>query len=170
MGCCVSLNGIIRGCDNSIGGIRRAWATCDDEAGKPTISNDIITAIPDPEAWSEYEFRKQTGSVTQTGSRDDATGSQYWNIEIVLQFSKQETEKRLEINAIALSDSRWIIEDNNGRYWYFGHFYPVTIADGATAETGTAFDDFNGYNITLTTVSDVLAYEVSEKAMEDFLK
>lgn len=168
MGCCVALTGFIRDCENSIGGIRRAWAACYDEAGKPTVTNDQISAIPNPNIWVEYEFRKQTGSVTQTITRDDTTGSLYYSSDIVLQFTKQETPKRLEINAIASSDTSWIIEDNNGKYWYFGYFYPVTLSDG-TAETGTVFDDLNGYNITLNVIENELAYEVTQSAMEAIL-
>lgn len=160
--------GIPSNCDNTIGGIRRAWAACYDEAGTPTITNDIIASIPNAGVWHEYEFRKQTGSVTQTYSLGDS-GNAFWNIDIILQFSKQETAKRIEINALASSDTAWIIEDNNGKYWYIGLKYPVNLSDGGTAETGTAFDDFSGYNITMNTVDEVLAYEVSEDAMEKIL-
>lgn len=163
MGCCVTLSGIIRGCDTSIGGIRRAWAACADEAGSPTITNDMVSALPSASAWHLYEFNKQTGSVTTNITKSD-TGAVFYSSDIVLQFAKQETSKRLEVIAIAASDTNWIIEDNNGKYWYFGQYSGVTLSEG-TAETGTTFEDLNGYNITLNDLSDVLPYEVTDTAM-----
>jgi hypothetical protein len=163
-GCCIALTGITRDCDNSVGGIRRAWGACFDDVQSPTVTDGMITAIiGGATAWSLYEFRKETGSATSTFTRDDATGSLYYSTDIVFQFSKLETSKRIEINAIAQSDTAWIIEDNNGRFWYFGYFSPVTLSDG-TAETGTAFADFNGYNVTLNDLSRELPYEVSATA------
>lgn len=168
MGCCRKLSGIIRDCDSNIGGITRAFIACFDSVQKPTVTADQISAIvgatgENPE-WHEYEFRKETGSVTTTITRDDANGSLYYESAIVLQFTKQETSKRLEINAIAVGDIAVIIEDNNGKFWYFGFDYPVTLGDG-TAETGTAFADLNGYNITLNDLSKELPYELSAAAI-----
>ncbi|MCD8030850.1 MAG: hypothetical protein LUF04_04290 [Bacteroides sp.] len=165
MGCCVSLQGIIRDCENGIGGIRRAWGVCFDKVGKPTVTNNKISAISNPSEWEEFEFRKQTGSVTTTITREDANGSLYFESAIVLQFSKQETVKRIEINAIAAGDTAWIIQDNNDVYWYFGFDYAVTLSDG-TAETGTSFGDLNGYSITLNDLAKQMPYEVDETAMK----
>lgn len=168
MGCCLTLSGITRGCESSIGGIRRAWAACADEAGSPTIANDMVSALPNASAWHEYEFEKQTGSFTTTITRSEENNSLFYSSDIVLRFSKQETSKRLEIIAIASSDTHWIIEDNNGKYWYFGQYSGVKLSDG-TGETGIAFEDFNGYNITLNDLSNVMPYEVSETAMNAIL-
>lgn len=168
MGCCITLTGIARDCGSSIGGIKRAWGACFDEVGTPTVTAEIITALGSTSGWKEFEFRKQTGSVTQTITNDAAIGSSYVESEIVFQFSKQETPKRIEINAIAQGDTAWIIQDNNDRYWYFGYDNPVNLSAG-TAETGTNFADLNGYNITLSDLSKQLAYEVSASAMSSLI-
>lgn len=166
--CCVQLSGIIRNCDNNIGGIKRAWGSCFDEAGIPTIADGMITALGDTTNWHLYEFRKETGSVTTTLTKDDTVGSLYYSSDIVFQFAKQETIKRIEVMAIAQGDTAWIIEDNNGQFWYFGLDFPVTLTDG-TAETGTAFADFNGYNLTLNDVQRQLPYEIDPTAMQPII-
>lgn len=167
-GCCVTLSGLIRNCENNIGGIKRAWGACYDEVTAPTVADEMITTIPETAPWKLYEFRKETGSVTTTITRDNANGSLYYSSDIVFQFAKQETVKRIEINAIAQGDTVWIVEDNNGKYWYFGFDFPVNLSDG-TAETGTAFADFNGYNITLNDVQKQLPYEIAASAMSGIL-
>lgn len=169
MGCCITLSGITRDCGSNIGGIKRAWGACHDEAGKPTLSSEMITALGSSNVWKEFEFRKQTGSVTQTITNDLTVGSSYVESEITFQFTQQETAKRIEIEAMAKGDTAWIIQDNNDRFWYFGFDYPVNMSAG-TAETGTAFGDLNGYNITLSDTSKELAYEVSGTAMSSLIQ
>lgn len=169
MGCCQTLTGILRDCESNIGGIKRAWIACYDNVSSPTVADEMITAIGTPTTeWHEFEFKKQTGSVTTTITKDDTTGSLYYESVIVLQFARQETSKRIEINSLAISDLAIIIQDNNNRYWYLGYDWGVTLTDG-TAETGTAFTDLNGYNITLTDVSRELPYEVTDEAMQPLL-
>lgn len=170
MGCICSFTGIPRDCSTSTGGIRRAWIGCYDEVSvtlditKQKISE--ITALAD--TFKEFVFRKQTGSVTSTVNKDDATGSLFFESEITLQFLKQETAKRIEIASLAVSDVVVIIEDSNGRFWYFGYTNPVNLSTG-TAETGTAMGDFNGYNVTLLDQSAVMPYEVEASAMEEIM-
>lgn len=172
MGCCRTLSGFMLDCTSNIGGIKRIWINCFDNVDTPTLQNDKISSITiptDPEdGWKEYEFRKQTGSVTTTITRDDAIGYLYYESAITLQFTKQETPKRIEIGALAINKLSVIVEDNNGLYWYFGFDYGVTLSDG-TAETGTAFSDLNGYNITLNDISKELPYELAESAINQLL-
>lgn len=166
MACCTGLGGIERGCDKGIGGIRTAWIACWSEVNSVTVSGDEITAIAPatPTVWHEYQFRKQTGSVTTTPTVSDENGTVFYESAIVLQFSVMETAKRVEIAALGASDLAVIIEDNNGRYWYFGKDDYVTLTDGSY-ETGTAFGDFNGYNLTLTDFSKEPPFEVAETVM-----
>ena len=50
-----------------------------------------------------FVFRKETGNFTSTINSDDAAGTTFVQSEIVLQFTKQETAKRLEIAALMLA-------------------------------------------------------------------
>lgn len=164
MGCCGTFSGIARDCDANVGGIKRVWIACYDAVTTKTVTNNQISAIKfEEDAFHEFQFRKQTGSVTQSFQLGD-NGSAYYEQTITLVFSKQETEKRIEINSLAISDLVVIIEDNNGKYWYFGFDNPVTLSANE-AETGTAFSDFNGYTVTLLGTDWQLAYEVVEAAM-----
>lgn len=165
MGCCEQFSGLMRDCDGNVGGIKRCWIACYDQVTGKTITADQISAIEfESGAFKEFEFRKQTGSVTQSFQLGD-NGSQYYEQTITLVFRKQETPKRIEINALAISDIVVIIEDNNGKFWYFGYDNYVTLTANE-AETGTAFSDLNGYTITLLGTDYQLAYEVTEEAMQ----
>lgn len=168
MGCCKLMTGIPSDCDGSVGGIRKAWIACWDSVQTPTVADNKISALGGTgnTEWKEFNFRKNTGSFTSTWTIDGAV--KYVETEIIFQFSKQETAKRVEINALALSDVAVIIQDSNGLYWYFGFNDYVTLST-ATGETGTAKADFNGYNVTLLDESDELPYELSASAIAQLL-
>lgn len=167
-GCCETLTGIPSSCLTSAGGIKRAWGLCYSKAGQPTVADGMITAIQGGTEWVEYEFKKQTGSFTSTITKDVTAGTNFIQTEIIFQFNRQETAKRIEINALAMSETAWIVQDSNGKFWYFGFDNGVELTTG-TGETGTAYGDFNGYNITLTDVSFQMPYEVSADAMTALL-
>ena len=72
--------------------------------------------------------------------------------------------KRLEMNALALSDLAVVVKDNNGKYWGFGVDRAVSSSDG-TGETGTAFDDANMYQIVLQSRDNTYAPTLSDSAI-----
>ncbi|MCD7937177.1 MAG: hypothetical protein LUG98_09985 [Tannerellaceae bacterium] len=158
MACNVTLNGIVKDCDGAVGGIRAAWIASAD-AVTVKVEDDLISEV-DGGVFKKFEFRKNTGNFTTTINNDDASGTTYYSTDIVLQFTRQETDKRIEIAALAVGDVVVVVKDANNRYWYFGYDEPVTLSAG-TAESGTAKADFNGYNITLSDESTVMPYEIS---------
>lgn len=173
---CISatLAGIQTGCKDNMGGIKEAYIVLYKdvlEAENPfTVTEDVITAIDATVAakFQKYTFRKQTGGLTSTLTVDDTVGTQYWTNSLTLQFSKMETVKAIEINALTVADSLVIVKDSNNKYWLLGYDNPVSTTE-ATGQTGTAYGDLNGYTITLTDMSKFLPYEVSDEAMSAIL-
>ena len=49
----------------------------------------------------EYEFARQTGSLTSTITVDETAGVRYYTNVAALQFSRLEAEKHVEIEALA---------------------------------------------------------------------
>lgn len=169
MGCCKELAGIIRDCEKGVGGIRRVWVACSDEVTGTTITNNQISAITaSASAFKLFEFNKQSGSLTSTPNIDTAAGTVFYENVLTLQFMKQDTAKRIEFHALMLGENVAIVEDNNGHYWYIGFDWYVEGSDGSI-ETGTAFADFNGYNVTLSDFSKEPPYEVTKEAINKLL-
>jgi len=171
----ITLAGINTGCKDNMGGIKEVYIIKKDYIESVTLTSNAISAItvsvvdptaatPEDQPWSTYKFRKGTSQFTSTMTTDDAAGTMSFETVLALQFSKQETSKRLEIMALCMDDVAVIVLDNNGKYWYLGYDQPVT-ATAATAQTGTAFGDFGGYNVELTDNSKELPYEVTATAI-----
>lgn len=116
-----------------------------------------------------YKFRKGTASMTSTASSDETIGNFSVTTELSLQFSKMETSKRLEIMALCLEDVAVVGLDWNSKYWMLGFDFPVS-ATAATAQSGGAITDFNGYNVTLTDTSSEFPFEVPESVMTELIQ
>lgn len=167
MACNQTLNGLLRDCDGSVGGIAQVLLANFDDVTGVTVSDDIITAISmaNSAKFKKYDFRPNTGSMTSTMQRNLENGSLYWQTDLVLAFSKMETVKRIEINAMAINDMVAIVKDMNGKYWYLGKDEPI-IATAGDGQTGTARADRNGYGITLQDNSRQTPFEVDESIID----
>ena len=161
MACNQTLSGLTRDCSPSMGGIVEALIANKDDITAISVSSDMITAITMASSakFKRYAFARNTGSLTSNYTIDQATGVRYVASDLVLQFNRMDTQKRVEISALAQNDLCIICKDANGKYWFLGYDEPVnaTAGDGLT---GTARGDRNGYSITLQDNSHEMPYEV----------
>lgn len=162
MGCSVTLTGISTTCAGQRGGIKIAYAVNKSDITSITTASSKITTITLATGvhLTPFEFRKNTGSLTSTYTIDDTTGVKFVTSALALQFSKMETTKRIAFQALVEGETAIVVEDCNGSKWFLGFDNPVTATE-ATAQTGAAGGDLNGYNITLTDESNELPYELN---------
>ena len=164
MGCAKTLTGMGLDCRESVGGIKEVYILGDRSEVKVTVAQDAITGITldaGSDKFLPYKFRKQTGSMVSTINTSEENGTTFVQTDVTLVFHKMEAKKRLEISALMVGDCAMLVKDGNNKYWYLGYDEPVTLTAG-TAGTGTAIGDKNGYDLTLTDLSNSLPYEVSE--------
>ena len=167
MPCLQTLSGLARDCSSNMGGILEVLIANADDVTGVTLSEGIISTISmaTTAKFKRYTFPKNTGSLTSTYNIDRASGVQYVSSELLLQFNRMETQKRVEITALALGDLVCIVKDANGKYWYLGKDEPVN-ASASDGQTGTARSDANRYTITLLDESKEMPYEVDASIVE----
>lgn len=161
-----TLAGLCKDCEGSVGGIVEVYAAIYDSVESLATSGDMITGITlsSGASFYKYQFRKNTGSMTSTLNVTD-DGNVYVSTELALVFSKMETKKRIEMNALSVQDLAIIVKDANGKYWYLGETEPVNASAGEGA-TGTNRTDSNHYGITFTSLSQNFPSEVSAAAVD----
>lgn len=161
MSCIQTLNGLSRDCSANMGGIVEVMIANHDDVTGVTIADGIISTISMASSakFKRYNFAKNTGSLTSTYNLDAASGVKYVTSDLLLQFNRMETTKRVEITALAIGDLAVIVKDANGKYWYLGKDEPVNASAG-DGQTGTARGDANRYTITLQDESLEMPYEV----------
>lgn len=181
----IVLKGIQMDCSNSIGGIKKVWLArysdvdtvetgdifgqLETPVGQQTtvlLGKGITTLDLKQDAeWHQYEFRKNTGSLTSTLNVDETNGNNYITSELALVFSKMETKKRMAMAAFAVGAVVAVVLDSNNRYWFLG-FDDYVSASAGTGETGTAKEDRNAYTVTLSTDSAEWPFELSDEIAE----
>ena len=170
MSCVQTLSGLARDCNSNMGGIIEALIAPFDDVTAVTISDGVVSAITmaSSKKFKKYNFNKNTGNLTSTYHIDPASGVRYVTSDLLLQFNRMETTKRVEITALAMSDLAVIVKDANGKYWYLGKDEPVN-ASAADGQTGTARGDVNRYSITLQDTSLEMPYEVDSTIIDGLL-
>ncbi len=163
-----TLAGIGLGCKDNMGGIKEVYLIKESEVTDIQLDEGASAVasitLADTATFKTYKFRKGTSSMSSTMTTDEAAGTMSVQTDLALQFSKMETAKRLEIMAMCMDSLKGIVLDANGKYWLLGYDYPIT-ASAATGNTGTAFADFGGYNITLTDNSREFPFEIPAAVM-----
>lgn len=168
MACLGTLKGIGRTCKASLAGVKEVYiADFDHVTAAYNEDTMAITTVTLDSGFKFYTYKitKQSSGLTSTLTKDEAAGTHYYTNEIALQFTKMEADKHLEISALAKGQVAVIVLDNNGKYWYVGADSYASATE-TTAQTGTSFDDINGYNITLQSMSGYLPFEVSSTIFE----
>lgn len=163
MSCNQILNGLARDCQPSMGGIVEAHAINKEYVATIEETEGKISAITleDSQKFKSFYFNRNTGSMTSTYTLDPSTGVRYVTTDLVLQFNRMETAKRIEMTALAQNELVLIVKDANGKYWLLGKDEPV-MATAGEGMTGTARGDRNGYGITLQDTSLEMPFEVDE--------
>lgn len=150
-----------------MGGIKEAYITNFANVSKVEATSDKISAITldGQEKFKRFAFKAGTGQFTSTLNTDPANGTSYVSTDIVLQFNRMETAKRVEMAALSVNELAIIIKDANDTYWFFGKDEPVCASAGDGA-TGTARGDANRYTITLQDNSKTFPFEVDADIVE----
>lgn len=162
-----TLRGIARGCKDSIGGIKTLYLTTDIDDISPVIDSSVLTLTQtEVSKFKTFNFFKNTGSMTTTLQTAENAGNSF-QTEVSLVFMKQEARKRLEIEAMVMGETIAVVEDVNGEMWYLGKDNALT-ASAATAQTGTAAGDLNGYNVTLMDESRELPFPLDSSTKAAF--
>lgn len=170
MACSVTLAGLSRDCSSSMGGIVEVFIASYDDVASKTLTDDAVSAITMAAGkyFYRYSFKKGTGSMTSTLNVDAANGVNFVSTDLVLQFNRMETTKRVEMSALAVNECVVVVKDANGKYWYLGYDEPVSASAG-DGQTGTARTDGNRYSITLQDNSVTWPYEVNSGVVEALL-
>lgn len=170
MPCLQTLSGLAKDCSTNMGGIVEVLIANFDDVSSVAVTDNMITTITMAATakFHRYSFSKNTGNLTSTYTLDPASGVKYVTSDLLLQFNRMETSKRVEISALALGDLAVIVKDANGKWWYLGKDEPVTASAG-DGQTGTARADANRYTITLQDESAEMPYEVDSSIISGLI-
>lgn len=167
MACNQTLSGLAKDCSTSKGGILEVYIANHEDVTAIADESGKVTTITmaSSKKFKRYHVNKNTCSMNSTYNLDQAAGVRYVQTDLVLNFTRMETSKRIEMTALAMNDLIVIVRDANNVFWLLGKDEPVNASTG-TAVSGTQRTDRNGYSITLQDNSDEMPFEVAEGIIE----
>lgn len=176
--CNKALAGISLDCGKSKGGIKKIFIANKDP--KPMIQfPPLISVLRDiPELipkftkhciWYEYNFKKNTASMTSTLNVDVANSVNYIQTELTVQFNKMDIVKRTEIVELAKGELHIVVVDCNNKYWYLGFNESVDTTAG-TGQSGQNKTDGNFFQLTFTDMSQYYPLPLGKEAIESVEK
>ena len=170
--CKYALSGITLQCESNRGGLRaiyianysedlladfRARVASGDTAATQIAATALTAATVE---WHKYEFKRNTASFSQSLQVGDQNAGNYVTTDIVMQFGRMDTTKRIEMRALTLNEVMVVAVDSNGTAWLFGLDEPVVASD-ASGVSGTQKSDANMYELHLQANDDSFAFEVT---------
>ena len=168
-------------CQNNPGGIKAVYIAAYKDLEGATLRQSIkindrsgqIESISLNDELSElmevYAFKKNTSSVATTLNYDEESGARFYESEISLKFHKLDQKKFEAVQALANSDFFVIVQLGNSEWFIYGLDYPMAV-ESVTVNTGTAFTDFNGIEMTLKDSALSLPYRVDSVYMDKQIK
>jgi len=160
---CELNSGFTLDCKNGIGGIKQIVLLDQSLVTGFTLdASNIITAIAGPTEADlyTYELPTQTGSFEETINFNRDNGTVFYTQTVNVMLHKLSAAKRKELQAVAQARVIVFVLDTNGNWWAVGYENGADLST-ATAATGTALGDANGYTLAFTHEAAVRAYQMS---------
>jgi len=157
---CTTIESILKGCENNIGGITSIYINDQDNVVGPIVdANYIISDFGTlAEQFLPFEFRRNTGMYTEEAAIDLVNGSSFYTQTVTLIFHRREAAKSKAIKILGEGqrDLALVVGDANGKYWYFPKAQLTAVTEGS----GTAKADGSKYSVTFVAEAENLAMEV----------
>jgi len=160
---CELSTGFTLDCKDGIGGIKQIVLLDQSLVTGITLdASQVITAIAGPidADLYTYELPTQTGSFEETINFNRDNGTVFYTQTVNVMLHKLSAAKRKELQTVAQARVIVFVQDTNTNWWAVGYEYGADLST-ATAGTGTALGDANGYTLAFTHEAAVRAYKLN---------
>ena len=153
-------------CKDSIGGIKELKikahpGLAEIEANFTQTSGSVtVIASGSRSGWYTYQMEKEQGSASDNPQPVPANGSLWFSQELKLILNKMSARLNYEIQQLGKNRLIIAVRDMNDRYFIIGLKYGADLTT-ATATTGAARGDRNGYDLTFIAKEDLPTQDIS---------
>lgn len=161
---CLSISGYSKGCDKSIGGIKKVALF--EKAGLDltgaTISAGQMTALTVYDGYTgyTYDFIRDNANWTEPIVGDGIITAVYFQPTITLMFRKWSLTLRNEIEELSKGEIVAFVQDYNDNYWVFGTDKGLLLRASDGSQSGNNFDEMNGATVVLQSEESYPGYNV----------
>ena len=164
MSCSNITQGISKGCNNNLGGIRTIYISEQPIQGY-VLSGNIITSFSPSPTWLTIEADQGTGNFLETYEINQMGGIVAFKQSVTFQINDLSAYNQQRIAELAESTNLGVVvEMNNGKLFTVGIERGAYLETGSTS-SGTAYGDLSGSTITITGMEEISSLEVNETAL-----
>ena len=144
-------NGINLDPIDAVGGIQQLWICASFSQTSITIgvTASRIDSLSGAGTFFQFDIPKDTSSFTETATIAPASGTLFYQGDLLMVFHKLEQFRRNQLNLLSRNRFiRAVFQDNNNRWWIVGLTRGAQVSAG-TIQTGVAPGDMSGYSYTI---------------------
>jgi hypothetical protein len=170
---CDITSGFTLGCRDNTGGIKALYILSGSISEISTDADGVIDGITGDGVFYKFELFRQTSNYAEEITSTPENGTIFYNQTLNAVFFKMKQAVRNQVNTLAQNPNlKVIVQTNNGTIDGSGAFFLMGQTNGAqllsgTSQTGTAFGDLNGYNLTFSGQEPFPASEVEAGTTAD---
>jgi len=170
---CDITSGFTLGCRDNTGGIKALYILSGSISDINTDLSGKIVGITGSGEFYKFELFRQTSNYAEEITSTPENGTVFYNQTLQAVFFKMKQAVRNQVNTLAQNPNlNIIVQTNNGTVDGSGAFFLMGQTNGAqllsgTSQTGTAFGDLNGYNLTFSGQEPFPASEVEAGTTAD---
>lgn len=160
---CNLTTGFTLGCNDSIGGVKKIYIGKFDQLTY-TIGGTPVEVTGGTGTVFAYEPLKNSASATFNPTVSLENGTIFYTHSVSLSLKNINANKREEIEALAKARVGLFVELNSGEILAFGTTNGMNMTAG-TFQTGAAFGDLQGYQLTFTSDEPTQPYTLQDANM-----
>ncbi len=151
MSTCDIVSGFTLGCRDNTGGLKNIYILSG-SISSTSGTEGLISVISGSGTFYKFELNRQTGDFTETINTSVENGTVFYEQTVNAPFHKLQSSTRNQVKTLARNpDILMIVETNNSEggtvFFLLGESRGLSLS-GGQAQTGTAFGDLQGYNLT----------------------
>jgi len=160
---CNLTTGFTLGCNDSIGGVKKIYIGAFNQLTY-TIGGTPVEVTGGTGTVYTYEPLKNSASATFNPTVSLENGTIFYTHSVSLSLKNINANKREEIEALAKARVGLFVELNSGEILAFGTTNGMNMTAG-TFQTGAAFGDLQGYQLTFTSDEPTQPYTLEDVDM-----
>ncbi|MEM3373117.1 MAG: hypothetical protein QXF76_02785 [Candidatus Anstonellales archaeon] len=121
--------------------------------------NNVTIATGSQTGWFKYEFRKEVASLVSTATANPQNATLFYNSDLKFSLENFDASDSAELHSLLKARVLVAIKTNAGKYFLLGLFNGADTTS-VVAQTGTAFGDRFGYEVTINYKDITPIYEI----------
>ena len=177
---CLTINGIAKGCRESIGGVKTVYLANKELIDSIVATDQLVTAITTVDglgspggAFYTFDVDKTSSSWTDTQTPVASNGGTFYVPSVTMVFSRNDAAKAKVVKLMGQATLVAIVKNNDGKYFLLGAQATAIDADmgngleisAGTSASGVGYADLNGLTTTLSGGERYPYYEVQADVM-----